>query len=117
MGISKWFNSWEWLKCGTGSWNYARITGLFLSCLIQPLVLSYIFLNKELSEIVNLWQWLVIVTPLLFSTLMFLIEIVRDNKALSIKIGDKEYGFNKTKGDVKGEKEKNKNNDGREEEK
>lgn len=94
--LSKHFNNWEWLKDSSGSWSYARVTGVILSLLLQPIILAFIYSVDYIEKITNVWQWLIICSPFLFSTLNFLIDIFRDNKSLQIKIGDKTYGFDKS---------------------
>ena len=98
--MKNWFNSWEWLKNSSGNeWSYTRVIGAICMLLFQPIELTYVYLSKDIKEITNAWQWAVIALPALTTTFLFLLEVIKENKAISFKIADKEYGFHKMKED------------------
>ena len=91
-----WFGGWQWLKNSSGQeWSYTRIVGAICALIFQPAMLTYVYLNKDVKDITNVWQWLVIFIPALVSITLFGFEVIKENRALSIKVGDKEYGFQK----------------------
>jgi hypothetical protein len=92
------FNHWEWLKNSSGhEYSYTRVIGAVCLLIFQPLELTYIYLNRDIIEIDNFVQFLVIGLPTIAATILFGFETIKENKAISFKIGDKEYGFNKGK--------------------
>ena len=96
--VRNWFGGWQWLKNSSGQeWSYTRIVGAICALVFQPAMLTYVYLNKDVKDITNMWQWLVIFIPALVSITLFGFEVIKENRALSIRIGDKEYGFEKEK--------------------
>jgi hypothetical protein len=96
MAIKHWFNNWEWLKnSADNEWSYTRVVGAISTLIIQPAILTYVYLNKDIKEVTNLWQWAVIAIPTLLTITLFGMEVIKENKAISFKIGDKVYGFSK----------------------
>jgi 5-bromo-4-chloroindolyl phosphate hydrolysis protein len=86
-----WFNNWEWLKDSHHyEYSFTRIIGTFL-ILIQTVILCYIYSNKELKEIVNIYQTIIIALPSITTVLLFIFQMLKEHKALGIKLGDKEY--------------------------
>lgn len=97
MRFSQWFENWDWLKDSNNEWNYARIVGMICILFIQPTLLFFIYFRKDLSDIVNVWQWLLICMPSITAIALFIIEIFRDKNVFRLKLGDKSYEINSTK--------------------
>ena len=97
-----WFNEWEWLKnnCG-GKWSFTRVVGAISIVIIQVGISIYIITTNSVKDINNVWQWLVISTPTIGSVMLFGFEVIKENKAFSMRIGTKEFGFSKEGKDKK----------------
>ncbi|MDR1361377.1 MAG: hypothetical protein LBJ18_03705 [Rickettsiales bacterium] len=95
--MKKWFNSWEWLKCSNGNWNFARIVSVLFLVPIQAYTLAHTISIKGLESIGSLYQWLVVFIPGELIIFLFALEIWRDikNTGLRLKVGDKEINIGK----------------------
>lgn len=82
----------DWLKDSTGDYSYARVVGCF--CIVINLIWR---LYMGIGDINNIWQAVVGCSGLLTGVLLWLIELFRELKNISIKIGGKEYEINKEK--------------------
>lgn len=92
--MKKWFNNWEWLKCSGEQWNYARITSLMLF-VSNTVFLAWKIGIKGFSEPELSWRHAVIYcSAYLTGLVLFGLEVWRENKKISVKVGDKEYGIN-----------------------
>jgi hypothetical protein len=86
-----WFNGWEFLKDGIHyEYSFTRIMGLFLLVIIQPAILLFVYFNKSLLNINNVYQLIVIVLPSIVTILLYLLQIVKEMKNINLKVGDKE---------------------------
>jgi uncharacterized protein (DUF983 family) len=96
--MKKYFNNWEWLKNSSDKeYSFVRVINTFSMIIIQPLVLYWIYVNKDIKDITNMWQFLVISLPSLTTISLFLLEVIKENKSISIKIGQKVFGINSGK--------------------
>lgn len=82
----------DWLKDSTGDYSYARVVGCF--CITANLLWRF---YMGLSDINNMWQAVVGCSGFLAGISLWLIELFRELKNISIKIGDKEYELKKEK--------------------
>jgi hypothetical protein len=93
--MKNYFQNWQWLKDTNNDWSYARVLGAFCVMIIQPILSTYVFLNKEMSEINNVWQWCFLALPTLTSVALYICQVIKENKSLQFQAGDKTYGFTK----------------------
>ena len=82
----------DWLKDSNGEYSYARVVGCF--CIVVNLIWR---LYMGIGDINNVWQAIVGCSGFLAGISLWLIELFRELKNISIKIGDKEYELNKEK--------------------
>lgn len=82
----------QWLKDSTGEYSYARVCGFF--CIISNLIWRFYF---GVSDINNMWQAIVGCCGLITGCVLWLIELFRELKTISVRVGDKEYGIKKDK--------------------
>jgi hypothetical protein len=82
----------EFLK-SNGEYSFARVVGLILIVVFQPVIFGYFFKNGEFIQLNNLYQFLVLVWPGIIAILLFFIQILKESKKLSLRIGDREYGI------------------------
>jgi hypothetical protein len=93
------FKGWQWLKSSDDNeYSFVRIIGTFNIMFIQPIVLWFVYTNKDFREITNMWQFFVIGLPSLTSILLFVLQVLKENKSISIKFGNKEYGVGSKQG-------------------
>lgn len=78
--FTTYFNNWEWLKCSTGNWNYARVMGVL--CIMYTLFKQSIIVNINIT---NLYQLIYECAGIVAAVLLFLIEIIRDYKNVSVR--------------------------------
>ena len=82
----------DWLKDSTGDYSYARVVGCF--CIVANLIWRF---YMGIDEINNVWQAVIGCSGLITGVLLWLIELFRELRNISVKIGDKEYELNKEK--------------------
>lgn len=82
----------QWLQDSTGEYSYARITGFI--CIITNLIWR---LYMGIDDINNIWQAIVGCSGFITGILLWLVELFRELKNISVKVGDKEYSIKKGK--------------------
>jgi chromate transport protein ChrA len=80
-----------------GEYSFARVLGFLLSVVFEPLMCGFFFFTNKLGELNNVYQFLVLVWPVITTLLLFLIQVLKDSRKLSVKIGEKEYGISTRK--------------------
>lgn len=82
----------QWLCDSNNEYSYARITGFI--CIICNLIWR---LYMGVSDINNIWQAVVGCSGFITGILLWLVELFRELKNISLKIGEKEYSIKKDK--------------------
>ena len=82
----------QWLCDSNNEYSYARIAGFI--CIIVNLIWR---LYMGIDDINNIWQALVGCSGFITGILLWLIELFRELKNISVKIGSKEYSIKKDK--------------------
>lgn len=82
----------QWLCDSTESYSFARITGFI--CIICNLIWR---LYMGVGDIHNVWQAIVGCSGFLTGCVLWCIELFRELKNISVKIGNKEYEIKKVK--------------------
>ena len=80
----------DWLKDSNSEYSYARVVGCF--CIIANLIWRF---YMGVGDISNVWQAVVGCSGFLAGISLWLIELFRELKNISVKIGEKEYSVNK----------------------
>lgn len=78
--------SWQWLKDSNNEVSYARVVGA-ISILSNLLWRFYM----GVGDINNVWQAIVACSGLLAGVALWLIELFRENKSVSVRLGNKQY--------------------------
>jgi endo-1,4-beta-mannosidase len=91
--IPNWFNKWEWLKCSSEQWNYARIMGLV--CIVYQFTINSI--NPKDYHFDNIITLLYELRGFTMCLALFIVEIIRDYRNVKIRLGDKEINFDNEK--------------------
>lgn len=78
--------TWQWLKDSNNEFSYARVIGAI--CIITNLIWR---LYMGVGDINNLWQAIVACSGFLAGVALWLIELFRENKQVSVRLGGKEY--------------------------
>lgn len=79
--------TWQWLKDSQNNFSYARVIGAI--CIITNLIWR---LYMGVGDINNLWQAVVACSGFLTGIALWLVELFRENKQVSVKFGGKEFG-------------------------
>lgn len=79
--------TFQWLKDSKNNWSYARVVGCV--CIFINLIWR---LYMGTDEINNMWQAVVGCSGFVTGILLWLIELFREIKSVSVNIGDKTYG-------------------------
>jgi hypothetical protein len=99
LGISKWFDNWEFFKCSGGNWNFGRFVAYQLFVWNSFCMAYYYRLEPHYFESVNnLYSMMTVCSGYIVGMFIYAVEIaIRERTKLLIKIGDKEYGVKDNK--------------------
>lgn len=76
----------NWLKDSNNEYSYARVCGFI--CIVSNLIWRFYL---GISGIENVYQVIVGCCGLITGVLLWLIELFKELKNISVKLGDKEY--------------------------
>jgi hypothetical protein len=89
-----WFNGWEFLKDGIHyEFSFSRIMGLFLLVIVQPAILTFLYLNKSFKDLNNIYQLVVIILPSLVTIILYLLQVLKETKNINLKVGNNELNI------------------------
>lgn len=80
--------TWQWLKNTQEQWSFGRIMPfvLFIVSMFEiPVVLLF-------GRVETIYACIFAISPMLCGMYVYSVEILREIKSFTVKIGDKEYG-------------------------
>lgn len=80
----------DWLKDSNNTYSYARVCGFI--CIVSNLIWRF---YMGVSGIDNVWQAVVGCCGLITGCVLWLVELFKELKNISVKVGDKEYSVKK----------------------
>ena len=92
MKIKEYFNGWEMFKCTAGQWNYARCVSFLLFMMNSVFLILKIGYFGFQETNLNGYHTAIYCAGYITGMVLFALEIWRENKKISVKIGDKTYG-------------------------
>ena len=88
--MKTWFNNWENFKAVDGTYNFGRTSAAFMMIFGNIILIISIIMCLVLKiEITNVLA-ILICSPYITGVILFLLEVVRENKRVSLKIGNNE---------------------------
>lgn len=84
--MRKWFSYWQWLKDASGAWSFARVVGF--GSITANLIWRF---YMGIDGINNVWQAVVGCCGLITGLGLWLIELFRENKRVTVDLAGKKY--------------------------